>query len=1839
MDSLDTIRYMIESVQNCMRELLQLQKTLSEYLDNKRFVPDDLRESLINGLYTLKKLEINLDSELNKEVCGGKLSCLSDAIEALEQLAVSKSHNELVQQLECVEMSDEEDSSNLGELIDKIRKAVTDHDYDNMAIKIGRAFLHDLNNKKVEEMKTLKEFKKDYAYLMISVYDGTARLNDSKSSDSVREETVPSEAVECSGDKSIISTAEIAESITEPMETEQAESIEEDLSNEYEEETEIGKESYCDQTEPQISIEIEARKAKKKFSVTECLNLMTGVKYNNRIPHPIYLFIVRCIDEFGAFTLDFIRTISIKESEKIGKEIDLFVEKLVKVDVLSKITAGETEIYYLSANGKKLFENKTFKQVFFKNMGLHHIRSGERFEAGKWDVAATLAFEKTYIGFVGSCPQELCPKSFAKMYSKNLPGFRMFDFSSTSGSEFFFTAFMYLADDMLKEYKRALLDDADQEKYNNIRIFVLASTDIGKCKAVYSEIKEQFSVSCINARVIYFSFNDQTFYDPDDEEAITIEAVVSELKESIDSISGDHDDLVSENDDVDSENKSQKNITDELCDDSFDANSGGLSFSDKEDDVETGKAVPEESTADHTSLENKKTEADELIANVDPVNKKDIISWSSKIEYAPEKERIAKISYDDAVKKAEEMLVSDAKCSALAYLKMASIRNSEIVPVYEMLAFALDDPAMNKHYSSNEILSLIGKIDLEDTFIQSLLISATMRTVFYNDSKFDYDMISLRDIIPRTSVTEIHTFIQRCIDFKNKHCSGFDLYCDYRNKEQIAARKEIESICKDAKSFYDANIESPFKEKTKIKRYRDTYQKIFDRDSLLSVCIEIVANNNKEEIGFAREFISEYIKGDKIDVSNINEDAVDRLIDDTWDECCEDKVLFHSTPLVSGLRAKLKNRITCSLAYIAKWISNNDICDSIGRTADDSEKNFMLKCLESISSICRQEMSKSRSQAVLAGYKCIVITSDNLRSRVDGSYDGTAYKRFFYVNMLKTGDVMLKDDGNGAFVPELSDYCYGVSGYTVEDRIIRNYEHFVKTNGFEGVMSDFGDSEYCDLQAASILSEYYYHIGEVKDFKESLERKLEGAKGYEKQLNRQRVEFIEELELKKSYGVFDANHDDDIKELLLRQSDNVYNYSKASTNYGFYKRALDYIRLQIKEDSETQRDRIKKSLNDLCSDEIIIEKEREDPVLRDALDKAKVYMESGNYTASEDLINRIISGDLSSIELKAPNPDLSDFQRCYREMYDACYSSSGAELKSSQKIKKLIDRYSKAMKDAKSASRLANLWISNGTNENRMQELLCMLGMDCIVTSDFEKGTYNHQKYYFDCTLKGDVNTSGRFSHVIAPFGSLAHNTSFRTLCLFGKNDDERMFNEIDKLTSFKKSTIIFVDYTFNEQFRRELSDHIKRGKYGEIYMVIDRVMFLYFVTHFQTESIIGRFMNVAMPYSYYQPYVFDSMSKMPPEMFFGRTDELQKIEDRNGIHMLYGGRQLGKSALLKRAKLSINGISGQKAVYIDIKNKTVPEVAKMICDEMMVLGLFDGGQIYDEWGKLCKALKESMIQNKISYFLLLLDEGDKFIEDCKKYEYAPIEEMKRIMEDISFKFVIAGLHNLARYNHESAVKNNSVIPHLNTLTIKPFRNLEARKLLEVPLAQVGLFFNNDALISTILATTNYFPGLIQLYCSKLITSLQDIDKTIYPVSKVPPYYINEKHIQKVLANKEFTQQIKEKFEITLELDNDNYYQIIALLMAEMYHSDDVMNHSVGYGADEVYERGCGYGIKKISDLDLDVFTVYMDELVELNIFRKHPDNSYTFLRQNFFQLMGNSDEIYDRLQKYMDEC
>ena len=53
----------------------------------------------------------------------------------------------------------------------------------------------------------------------------------------------------------------------------------------------------------------------------------------------------------------------------------------------------------------------------------------------------------------------------------------------------------------------------------------------------------------------------------------------------------------------------------------------------------------------------------------------------------------------------------------------------------------------------------------------------------------------------------------------------------------------------------------------------------------------------------------------------------------------------------------------------------------------------------------------------------------------------------------------------------------------------------------------------------------------------------------------------------------------------------------------------------------------------------------------------------------------------------------------------------------------------------------------------------------------------------------------------------------------------------------------------------------------------------------------------------------------------------------------------------------------------------------------------------------------------------------------------------------------------------------------------------QAHKLVREPLLSVGCSFERDALGTRILAHTNYYPSLIQLYGAELVRQLRDSNK------------------------------------------------------------------------------------------------------------------------------------------------
>ena len=442
------------------------------------------------------------------------------------------------------------------------------------------------------------------------------------------------------------------------------------------------------------------------------------------------------------------------------------------------------------------------------------------------------------------------------------------------------------------------------------------------------------------------------------------------------------------------------------------------------------------------------------------------------------------------------------------------------------------------------------------------------------------------------------------------------------------------------------------------------------------------------------------------------------------------------------------------------------------------------------------------------------------------------------------------------------------------------------------------------------------------------------------------------------------------------------------------------------------------------------------------------------------------------------------------------------------------------------------------------------------------------------------------------------------------------------------------------------LQKKIKASFSDKVFAVIDRVLLMFLVNNYSVQFINQILMSVMMPFSYCQPYVWDSSKVMPPEIFIGRQEELEKIESPSGVNIVYGGRQLGKSALLKKAKMDIDfDENNNRAVYIEIKGMDYERAAKKICCE-----LYDAGVLKEEidttdWDVLARAIKKRLLDDKeerVPYLLLLLDEADTFIESCTEVNFKPFDALKEI-QNIGmdrFKFVIAGLHNIVRFKRDAALSNNSVITHLSSITIRPFHTKDARQLLEEPLYCLGFRFPKErqALISLILASTNYFPGLIQLYCANLIEAMKKDDYAGYDEGNTPAYEVTQKHIKKVLSDPSFMNQIREKFEITLKLDEDNMYYIIALLMAYLYHQNaNSAADSEGFSAEDIKEAAIGVGINQVAVQKTQVINGLMQELLELNILRHTVNEKYLFSRYSFFQMMGTSDEIDSRLLEYME--
>ena len=1177
----------------------------------------------------------------------------------------------------------------------------------------------------------------------------------------------------------------------------------------------------------------------------------------------------------------------------------------------------------------------------------------------------------------------------------------------------------------------------------------------------------------------------------------------------------------------------------------------------------------------------------------------------------------------------EEMLKNKKFYIASAYLKALSKDIPEYESVYQQLAYAVNDPLENCTYNSDTLFNVYyyGGAPISDYYV----ISATLRNYFLDQFSYDYSLQQLQSMLVENRILAKNPVLEEIIytlmEFKKKHNRGLDRYADYRAKERADWEKSLEEIKREARQYYENFSSGNFKESASHRRFIET-EKLLLKD--LCEYLRIVKEDDREYLEVLEDYLKEtFIKNDaEISEENLDTDKLDRVLTEYWELAAQNlNSVKRTSDLMSSLRMNLYKKESKIVNILCRYVSLMKSSTTDAQDAVFGEyKKLRTVLLEKISDVIAQlETVQENNLEELSGKAVLAETLSELKERLEGTYQEGRYK-YYYVGFLRNDKVLLDEN----FMPILDDVLE-LPEFSTALRIMKHYSEPEKE------WKERLDEIFCgedDYGEAELILEYVNRWNiELEDFSEEKYNVEKAVEFVENDAENKKEEFIADVELAQSYGQIN-NVVEDSKEIMIQIMESWYKWCADTKNYGFFAKILEAFKEKIKKDAQERAVDLQKNLAVYLEKNPLWKEEKE---IAKAVGQIKERIEQQNYAAAEDLLNRIMTNDLNwDFDFES-----EDYLEDFWDEYGSIYSKTA---KPGVTLKVLADN-SKFLtnKDTKGGKRLIEHWPKGNTNVSAgiLRELLISLGfpVECIT----EELSVNEKIKNFFVVLKTPLNgRKSNYKHPISVFGSEAEKNGFRVVCLFGKTDADRLIDTFKEIGN-ARNTLVILDYALTQSDRRTLARKAKMHTTGKVFAVIDRVALSYLAKHYNETAINRMLMSIIMPFASYQPYVVNSGDVMPPEMFIGRKFELQKIEEAKGVNLVYGGRQLGKSALLKMARKDIDkNENGDRAILVDIKYLDYKAAAKKVSETLYDEGFFKEEYTTDDWRELARNIKKRLNdkEDPIPYFLLMLDEGDAFIESCEAIRYQPFDELKDIQSigEKRFKFVVAGLRNIIRYKRKAALENNSVLPQLQSLTVKPFKVIEARELLEIPLSYLGFRFPKDneteVLVSTIFGTTNYFPGLIQLYCQKLIEAVQR-DYANYTEDSTPPYLVQKDLVKKVLADKTLLQEIKKKFDITLGVGDDDYYNIIALLVAYHYYQEKSQN---GCSVDDVKEIADGFYIKKIATLDTEKISALMEEMRELNVLQYTEDGRYRFTRYNFCQMMGTIQEINDKLEKYMED-
>lgn len=1115
------------------------------------------------------------------------------------------------------------------------------------------------------------------------------------------------------------------------------------------------------------------------------------------------------------------------------------------------------------------------------------------------------------------------------------------------------------------------------------------------------------------------------------------------------------------------------------------------------------------------------------------------------------------------------------------------------------------DERKNK-YTSNNLSATFG----EDKNDPAIMLSAYLLAIMFPDRAYDY---TLQDQ-SKSYFNNFKIYFPDLEAFKALFNDLIEIYSVWdafpnglssRVMAMLGSEDSRNSFIEDLK-----NRAKDYMDLSSVVRgnvFRQTCSKCLGEDSDIYECMTIILKNDIANKDVVRMVLSDYCIGSNY---ALNEEKIKLELEKIWNSIIKRPFEFKPQDRTQGIRL-YESRIN----LLKEWIEFVE-SDSVMEQNLPKLRKIYEKIKQDVAELLDDKTWHDNYNANILKYTL---------KYMDGYLNyGTSEETF--LDFLRTGVFSVGDD----LLPIIPKGMTQIRYYEPWRNVLK---HINLINNNKMTLSD-AQSEIFDEKfiGDSGIKDNFNQLKRINDYTNDYEEYKISDKNIAKAIesaDQRKEKFEDKLELAYAYGQINENTKDLLHEIMIKYKASFYE----TQDFACWRRFLEALEKQINDYALANKQKLIRSLNRRLMDNT------DSSMLKEAQDK--LNDSKLNLAYVEECINLYDSGQVDvEREYSRPSTEVDFFKEfnnddIFNPLYKLCQENSGKYLNNFG-IRYLEKHWPNGWtnRQKESSKILIENWLSRNTSAENIRQLLAAFG---FTVTDVR--TRNEKKtQIFSVYIEQELRSKSDYRHPISAFGTQI-NSPINVICLYGNHTDKQL---VDSVTDIDLGglSIVLIDNAFDLASRRHIGEIFHTQTSGQNpFLLIDKVLLLFLALQQETERIPAM-LRCTLPYTSYQPFVRDG-GPTADEMFCGRKSELNAI--LKGASVVYGGRQLGKTALLERAEsLSNNPAKKEYAVYVSIVNcRTEQEVVEKIVKSLSKSIIDKKFKSLKKIEHLCAFINDKMSDNSIKKVLLLLDEADDFLESISVDRYLqlqPLVDLKRRSKD-AFKFVIAGLHNVCRA--KNATEGNGIFGQLGTpLCIRPLTRIDARELLSKPLQYLG-FQIEDRHLEMILATTNYYPGILQFFGSMLVETLNnDYARYYRSVDNNPPFTMNDDQLASIINSADLTKSIHSKFELSLELDKR--YFMLARCIAICYFTtknDDNVDNWNGFTVESILDVASTLEISVLKNKGKKSCIVLLDEMVDMGILSKSSGDKYRLRKVSFVDIIGeNEDKIINDIADANEE-